>query len=345
MNLCVNCRIGTTFLSSKESSDDARTAQHIFEYVMKGIEQVGSENVIQSVTDNASNNLAAAKLLKAKMPNIFWSSCATHTINLMLESIGKLPRYKKTIDSAKAFTIFVYAHHKTLSMMRSFTKKRDIVRPGVTRFASAFLTLQSLIEKKESLRTMFASTEWDECIWSKHAKGKAAFATVMSVSFWNGVTQCLKVFAPLVRVLRLVDGDRKPSMGFVYGELKKAKEEINEALNNIESNYRPILEIMDSRIEGRLDTPLHAFAYLLNPYYYYKDASIEYDVNVMDGVFTVVEAFFPNDIDMQSKVINEELASYKSKDDAFGREVATKACGVPIDVFNPGENKVFILII
>ena len=345
MNLCVNCRIGTTFLSSKESSDEAHTAQHIFEYVLKGIEQVGSENVVQVVTDNASNNMAAAKLLKAKMPNIFWSSCATHTINLMLESIGKLPRYKKTIDSAKAFTIFVYAHHKTLSMMRSFTKKRDIVRPGVTRFASAFLTLQSLIEKKESLRTMFASTEWDECIWSKQAKGKAAFATVMSVSFWNGVTQCLKVFAPLVRVLRLVDGDRKPSMGFVYGELKKAKEEIKEALNNIESNYRSILEIMDTRIEGRLDTPLHAFAYLLNPYYYYKDASIEYDVNVMDGVFTVVEAFFPNDIDMQSKVINEELASYKSKDDAFGREVATKACGVPIDVFNPGENKVFILII
>ena len=101
------------------------------------------------------------------------------------------------------------------------------------------------------------------------------------------------------------------------------------------------MEIIDSRIEGRLNTPLHA----LNPYYYYKDASIEYDVNVMDGVFTVVEAFFPNDIDMQSKVINEELASYKSKDDVFGREVATKACGVPIDVFNPGENKVFILII
>ena len=40
MNLCVNCRIGTTFLSSKESSDEAYTAQHIFEYIMKGIEQV-----------------------------------------------------------------------------------------------------------------------------------------------------------------------------------------------------------------------------------------------------------------------------------------------------------------
>ena len=95
MNLCVNCTIGTTFLSSKESSDVAHTAEHIYKYVMTDIEQVGAENMVRVVTDNASNNMAVAKLLTAKMPSIFWSSCATHTINLMLESIGKLPRYKK----------------------------------------------------------------------------------------------------------------------------------------------------------------------------------------------------------------------------------------------------------
>ncbi|KAL5739396.1 hypothetical protein ACOSQ2_028576 [Xanthoceras sorbifolium] len=69
------------------------------------------------------------------------------------------------------------------------------------------------------------------------------------MSFWNGVTTCLKVFAPLVKVLRLVDGDRKPAMGFVYGELVQAKEEIKVALNNVEGNYRPILDIIDARIK------------------------------------------------------------------------------------------------
>ncbi|KAL5834146.1 hypothetical protein ACOSQ4_013643 [Xanthoceras sorbifolium] len=52
------------------------------------------------------------------------------------------------------------------------------------------------------------------------------------MNFWNGVTLCLKVFAPLVKVLRLVDGDVKPSMGFLYGELKNAKEEIKVVLRN-----------------------------------------------------------------------------------------------------------------
>jgi hypothetical protein len=224
MNLCVNCKEGTTFLSSKESSDEAHTGEHIFEYVFKCIEQVGPENVVQVVTDNASNNMAAAKMLREKMPKIFWSSCATHTINLMLESIGKLPRFKKTIDSAKSFTIFIYAHHKTLWLMRSYTKKKEIIRPGVTRFASAFLTLQSLVEKKDNLRAMFTSSEWEECKWSKTIKGKVAYSTVLNIGFWNGVTMFLKVFAPLVKVLRLIDGDIKPSMSFLYGELIKAKE-------------------------------------------------------------------------------------------------------------------------
>ncbi|XP_073030706.1 uncharacterized protein [Primulina eburnea] len=224
LNLCVNCKEGTVFLESKESSEEAHTAGLIFEYVDKCVEQVGAHNVVQIVTDNAINNMAAAKLMKEKWPGIFWSSCATHTVNLMLESIGKLPRFKKIIDQAKSFTIFIYAHHKTLSLMRSFTKKRDIVRPGVIRFASNFLTLQSLIEKKSSLRAMFTSDMWENCKWSKTNKGKLAYSTVMSMSYWNGVSLCLKIFAPLVRVLRLVDGDRKPSMGFYMGsffELKK----------------------------------------------------------------------------------------------------------------------------
>ncbi|KAI8535294.1 hypothetical protein RHMOL_Rhmol10G0162700 [Rhododendron molle] len=66
----------------------------------------------------------------------------------MLEAIGKLPKFKGVIEKAKAFTIFIYAHHTTLALMRKATKKRDIVRPGMTRFATSFLTLQSLAEKK-----------------------------------------------------------------------------------------------------------------------------------------------------------------------------------------------------
>ena len=87
MNLCVNSKMGTMFLSSKESSSEAHKIQRIYDYVESCIQQVGPENVVQVVTDNATNNMGVAKLLKEKRPYIFWTSCSTRTINHMLEGI------------------------------------------------------------------------------------------------------------------------------------------------------------------------------------------------------------------------------------------------------------------
>jgi hypothetical protein len=72
----------------------------------------------------------------------------------MLQGIGNIKRFKSIVDQAQKVTIFIHANHKTLAYMRKCTKRRDIIRPGVTRFASNFLTLQSLAEKRDALRGM-----------------------------------------------------------------------------------------------------------------------------------------------------------------------------------------------
>ena len=59
MNLCTNTSEGTTFLMSKEMSNQSHTSEVIYELVDKAIEDVGAENVVQIVTDNASNNMGA----------------------------------------------------------------------------------------------------------------------------------------------------------------------------------------------------------------------------------------------------------------------------------------------
>ena len=70
MNLCANSRGGTCFLSSKDSSKDSHTGEYIFNYIDKCIEDLGAEMVVQVVTDNATNNVAAAKFLKEKRPRV-----------------------------------------------------------------------------------------------------------------------------------------------------------------------------------------------------------------------------------------------------------------------------------
>jgi hypothetical protein len=333
MNLCINCCIGTSFVQSKEVSAESHTGEFIFEFVDNFIEKFGDgkKHIVQVVTDNAANNMAAKDMLYVKRPNLFWTSCATHTINLVLEGIGKMRKFKNTLDSAKSLTIFIYAHHKTLSLMRKFTKKRDIVRPGVTRFASTFLTLQSLYEKKDQLRMMSQSEEWEKISHvKKSAKGVQATATLVKPSFWNGVSLCLRVFEPLVNVLRMVDGDTKPSMPWLYGEILKAKEEIRIAVGNLDKNgtglYKSIIEIVDEKMKKRLDCPIHMAAYCLNPYYSYSKPSIFHNEDVIDGFFAAVETFYHGDYDKQNQVLNEDFHKFKDKAGHFGKNVAQLGC-------------------
>nr|KAJ0192829.1 hypothetical protein LSAT_V11C800441650 [Lactuca sativa] len=222
MNFCVNSREGTIFHSFVECCKDSHTGPFIFDYVEKCIEDVGAQNMIQVVTDNASNNMAATKLLIEKRPD-------------------------------------------------KFTKCKDILRPGVTRFATKFLTLQ-------------------------------------------------------IKLLQLADGDRKASMGFLYGELRQANEYIKMAFEIVEINYCSIIEIIETRAKGRINSPLHMTTYLLNPYFFYNDQSIKDNVMVSDAIFICVEKFFRDDIDKQAQVINMELPKYKEKEGDFGRILAAKGC-------------------
>ncbi|XP_050133114.1 uncharacterized protein LOC126609165 [Malus sylvestris] len=270
--------------------------------------------------------MAVANKMMENRPHMFWTSCATHTLNFMLQGVGNLLRFKGVIEKVKVFTIFIYAHRKTLALMRKYTKKRDIVRPKVTRFATSFLTLQSLVDKKKDLRIKVASDEREQCKHSKSIKGKMTYATMVSAYFWNGVSLCLRVFELLFKVLQLVDGDKKPSMRFLYGELQKARNEIKEALKNNEAHYRPIIQIIDEKAHDQLDGPLHLVAYFLNPCYFFKDQSIQHDSLVMDAMFTCVEKFFLDNFEVQNRVINIEMLKYKRKEGGFGRHLVEIRC-------------------
>lgn len=286
------------------------------------IEEVGEENVILVTTDNAAANLSAAKLLKARRPQIYWSSCAAQCIDLMLEKISRDQNIKGALSKAKELTTFIYAHHKTLSLMRQFTNNKDIVRPRATRFATSFLTLSSILEKKEKLRLMLTSDEYVELNVSRSPKGKRASSIVISNLFRKQVSLAVRVFQPLVKMLRVVDGEKRPSMGFVYGGLLDVKESIKKIFKQMLLKYKPYVDAIDFYINGKLDNPLHMMAYYLNPYYFYRDAAkIEIDEKIMDRVFSCIERFYP-DMSTQDHISNVEMRAHKAATGQFGRSQA-----------------------
>ncbi|CAK8573137.1 unnamed protein product [Lathyrus sativus] len=102
--------------------------------------------------------------------------------------------------------------------MKKYTGGRDIIRPSVTRFVTQFLQLQAIVRQKNGLENMFNSEEFRKTKYDKEKKGPGYEARkfVMCRDFWSKANVILKVFKPIVKVLRLVDGDETPTMGFIY---------------------------------------------------------------------------------------------------------------------------------
>ena len=126
--------------------------------------------------------------------------------------------------------------------------------------------------------------------------------------------------------LRLADGEKIPSLGFIYGELLVAKNSIKETTDHLEKNYQPIFKIIDEKMKGWLDSPLHMAAYFLNPFYFYKDPNIQCDLEVIDGSITCVETFYHGDFEKQGLVVNHEVNLYKNRNGSFGRNLAMTGC-------------------
>jgi hypothetical protein len=169
---------------------------------------------------------------------------------------------------------------------------------------------------------MVVHSKWDSLKDVKSKKGKEATATILSPNFWKDVKLTLAVFEPLVKVLRLVDAEVKPSMGFVYGELLKAKRQIKEAFANKESQFKHVMAIVEKKMGGRLDSPLHLTAYLLNPHYSYADPSIFDDPKMNEGFIACVEQFYYHDEDMQEQAANFELKKFQNREGPFSKKLA-----------------------
>ncbi|KAK3229842.1 hypothetical protein Dsin_001723 [Dipteronia sinensis] len=84
---------------------------------------------------------------------------------------------------------------------------KELLRPAKTRFATIFIMFSRIYTQKRNLRKMFTSEVLATSKWAKERVGR-------------------KVSWPLVRVLRLVDGERKPPMGNIYEAMDRAKEAI-----------------------------------------------------------------------------------------------------------------------
>ncbi|XP_025625660.1 uncharacterized protein [Arachis hypogaea] len=199
INFLIYYPTSMSFVKSVDASDMIKTADTLFKLFAEVIDWVGSSNIVHVVTDNAANYVSAGKLIHENYPNIFWSPCAAHCINLILKDIASMPHIADFASRA--------------SKLRKRKDWKEIVQPGVTRFAIVFITLKSIYDHKEHLQALVVDKYFTSHKLSKSVNGKMVSSIILDSKFWDDCITTVMLVSSLIKLLRLVDANEKPSLG------------------------------------------------------------------------------------------------------------------------------------
>ncbi|KAF3780839.1 hypothetical protein EJ110_NYTH38317 [Nymphaea thermarum] len=174
---------GTMFLKSVDLSDTLMTVDVLFEVFDKIIQEVGPQNVVQFIIDNATNYKVAGEMLAARYKTFYWSPCAAHCVNLMLQDLGERDDMKLTVHRCQEITKFICNHAYVLNLMRKFTNGAELIRPAQTWFATDVLTVQGIVKQRNPLRQMFSSDDWAAYPHAYKRKATIVVDTIFNADF------------------------------------------------------------------------------------------------------------------------------------------------------------------
>eukprot|EP00268_Persea_americana_P003521 TRINITY_DN11063_c1_g1_i3.p1 TRINITY_DN11063_c1_g1~~TRINITY_DN11063_c1_g1_i3.p1 ORF type:complete len:427 (+),score=78.69 TRINITY_DN11063_c1_g1_i3:391-1671(+) len=112
LNFLVYSSLGTVFIKSVDATEYVKDATYLNKLFNEVIEDIGEECVVQIITDNDASMKKAGMILMQQRPNIFWSPCVAHCLDLMIEDIAKRKMIKGVILKAKKITNYIYQSNR-----------------------------------------------------------------------------------------------------------------------------------------------------------------------------------------------------------------------------------------
>ncbi|MCL7024813.1 hypothetical protein MKW94_018238, partial [Papaver nudicaule] len=140
---------------------------------------------------------------------------------------------------------------------------------------------------------MFVNDKWVKSRFATELVGKNVLTIVTSLTFWEDVEYACKLLKPLVKVVRLVDIEFRPTMPYFYESMRIARDQLRMTFSE------------DKRWKRMFNHPLHCAAYYLNPSIFYKIPPYEMDsdpkyVEIKRGLHDAMEKLIHNEADLDA---------------------------------------------
>ncbi|GBG76391.1 hypothetical protein CBR_g22138 [Chara braunii] len=262
-------------------------------------DKFGVENVNAICTDSAFAYVAASKLLakeEVKYSRITWLPCAVHVCNLLLLDIAKngtpekLGKREDTIIRARAVVRFIREHGVALSLYRRFSaahpssasavaassnaappssqlRGRELVYPAQTRFATHYLMLERLLDRRRALESLIMSDDWLWTAWRRSIFLQARWVRhqVRYAPFWEHVEDIVELMMPVMQLLRRLDKGGRVMTHMWSWALAMVERVARARLNRTSTeDLNIIVQACHARVDHMLE-PAHCVAHLLNP--------------------------------------------------------------------------------
>ncbi|KAK2637508.1 hypothetical protein Ddye_032300 [Dipteronia dyeriana] len=132
------------FLKAVNCEGEVKDKHFIASLLTDSIREIGPQNVVQVIIDNAANCKAAELLVDAKFTHIFWTPCVVHTLNPALKNICSPSTHPKYND-----------------VMEVCGWIPKLLTVADTCFAYTIVMLKRFKEIKQALQQMVISERWD----------------------------------------------------------------------------------------------------------------------------------------------------------------------------------------
>lgn len=322
INFLVSSPSRTFFLKSVDASSNFKNTKYLADIFDSVIQDIGPENVVQIIMDNSFNYTGIAKHILQNYGTIFVSPCASQCLNIILEEFAKVDWVNRCILQAQTISKFIYNNASMLDLMKKFTGGQELIRTGITKSVSDFLSLQAILKQRSRLKHMFNSPEYStNSSYANKPQNISCITIVEDNDFWRAVEESVAISEPFLKVLREVSGG-KPAIGSIYEHMTRAKESIRTYYIMDENKCKIFLDIVDRKWREQLHSPLHSAAAFLNPSIQYNP-EIKFLGSIKEDFFNVLEKLLPTP-DTRRDITNQIL-TFSRASGMFGCKLAMEA--------------------
>ncbi|KAL9237386.1 hypothetical protein vseg_011940 [Gypsophila vaccaria] len=325
INFLVASPSRTFFHKSVDASSYYKNVKSLADLFDSVIQEIGSENVVQIIIDGALSYSGVANHILQTYGTVFVSPCASHCVNMILDDFCRIDWVNRCVIQAQTITRYIYNNTILLELMKKFTSGQDVIRTGVTKPVSNFLSLQALFRQRSKLKQMFNSPEYS----ANSVCGNKPQAILEDNEFWRAVEECVAISEPFLRILREV-ADGKSAVSYIYELMMKATESIRTYYIMDEGKCKTFLDIVDKKWHNQLHTPLHSAAAFLNPCIQYNP-EVKFLAAIKEDFFNVLEKLLPTP--ELRRDITSQIMLFTRASGMFGCNLAKEAR----DAVMPGE--------